>query len=77
MAATHVSEIEENPNLMTLAKRVELLEAQFDEFRQAVRSPASKDWRRTLGRFAGDEEMRAVFDEAFRLREEDRRQGAS
>ena len=58
---------------LTIEKRVAALEQQVAELKAAVadgRRP--KDWRRTIGMFAGDEVMKRIFDEALKLREKDR-----
>ena len=58
----------------TLKERVAALESQIAELKQASSSrPREKDWRRTIGMFAGDEVMQRIFDEAQRIREKDRR----
>ncbi len=59
----------------TLQQRVELLEKQMAELRAELRLAKGKrvkDWRRTIGAFTDDEGMKEVFQEALRLREEDR-----
>jgi hypothetical protein len=52
---------------------VAALESQMAE---VIGSPSGskrpKDWRRTLGRFTGDDVMRRIDDEALKYREEDR-----
>lgn len=58
----------------TLEQRVTALESQLAELKQAsLGSTRKKDWRRTIGMFAGDETMQRIFDEAQRIREQDRR----
>jgi hypothetical protein len=56
----------------TLAERVAALERQVAELRAtlASRTPA-KDWRRTIGMFAGDEVMKEITEEALKYREKD------
>jgi hypothetical protein len=61
---------------LTLEKRVKVLEsqvAQLQEELRSVRSTKTKDWRRTIGAFTDDEGMKALFEDAMRLRETDRR----
>jgi hypothetical protein len=58
---------------LSLEERVAVLEQQVADLRAVVangRRP--KDWRRTIGMFAGDEVMKRIFDEALKLREQDR-----
>ena len=38
---------------------------------------AGKDWRRTIGMFTDDEGMKAIFQEALKLREADRKKTRS
>ena len=54
-----------------LQTRVAELELQVAELRRQQPQP-EKDWRRTIGMFAGDEGMKAVFEEGQRIREADR-----
>ena len=57
----------------TLEDRVAALESQMAEVlgsQSGLKRP--KDWRRTLGRFTGDDVMRQIDDEALKYREEDR-----
>jgi len=59
---------------LTIEKRVAALEQQVAELKAAVadgRRP--KDWRRTIGMFAGDEVMKRIFDTALKFREQDRK----
>ena len=56
----------------SLEKRVESLEAQVAELR-ATRTGNSKDWRRSLARYAGDADLQSIFAEAMKLREADRK----
>jgi hypothetical protein len=53
--------------LTTLEKQVAELQAQV----QKLTRP--KDWRNIVGIFEGDEGMKAIFEEARKIREEDRR----
>ncbi len=57
----------------TLEKRVTRLEQQMAQL--LANSPATlpaKDWRRTIGMFAGDEIMKKIFEEGRKIREADR-----
>ena len=59
-----------------LEKRVAQLEVQVAKLQNelsASRQQSSKDWRRTIGIFTDDEGMKAIFDEARKLRKADRR----
>ena len=57
----------------TIEQRLSSLESQMRELLTRLGQPKrEKDWRRTVGMFAGDSGMQAIFDEAQRLREEDR-----
>jgi predicted nucleic acid-binding Zn-ribbon protein len=65
---------------LTLEKRVRALEsqvAQLHEELQGVRAARAKDWRRTIGAFTDDEEMKALLRDAMRLREADRKKARS
>ncbi|HEV3262397.1 MAG TPA: hypothetical protein VG013_36435 [Gemmataceae bacterium] len=58
---------------LTLEQRVAALEGQVADLRAALANGAGlKDWRRTMGMFAGDEVMKQIFDEALKFREADR-----
>ena len=57
----------------TLEQRVAALEQQLADVKATlVNGRKPKDWRRTIGMFAGDEVMKRIFDEALKLREKDR-----
>lgn len=57
----------------TLEKRVAALEKQLAELQAAVnRKLRPKDWRRTIGMFAGDEVMKQIDEEARKIRDADR-----
>lgn len=59
----------------TIEQRLSSLEAQMRDLMTRLGQPKrEKDWRRTIGAFAGNSGMQPVFDEAQRLREEDRQQ---
>ncbi|MBW3598776.1 MAG: hypothetical protein KY475_16060 [Planctomycetes bacterium] len=68
-----------------LEQRLEDLELRVDQLQIELRSAQlgaagvarDKDWRRTIGAITDDEGMKAIFQEAMRLREEDRRQARS
>jgi len=59
-----------------LADRVAQLEAQVTELRlevQSSRGQGGKDWHRAVERFADDEDVQSILQEAMKLREADRR----
>ena len=57
----------------TIEQRLSSLEAQMRDLMTRLGQPKrEKDWRRTVGVFAGNPGLQRVFDEAQRLREEDR-----
>ncbi len=55
----------------TLEERVAVLESKVEQLLRG--STRQKDWRRTLGMFAGDELMKEINAEGRRIREADRR----
>jgi hypothetical protein len=55
-----------------LKLRVERLESQVAELLAKQQEQPAPDWRKTLGMFSGDEDMRRITDEALRYREQDR-----
>lgn len=58
----------------TVEQRLSTLESQVHDLMSRLSLPKrEKDWRRTVGMFAADPEIQKIFDEAQRLREEDRR----
>jgi hypothetical protein len=58
-----------------LEQRVAELERQVQELRRAINDVRDgKDWRRTVGMFAGDEVMREIIEEGRKIREADREQ---
>lgn len=59
--------------MASLKERVELLESQLAELRETVQGGRAKDWRRAIEKYAGDEDLQAVFSEAMKLREADRK----
>jgi hypothetical protein len=57
----------------TLEERLAALEKQMGELQAAVDKIARpKDWRSTIGMFAGDEIMKRIDAEALKYREADR-----
>ncbi len=57
-----------------LEQRVESLEKQIAVLQQVVANGTKrKDWRSTVGMFAGDELMMQIDEEARKIREADRR----
>jgi hypothetical protein len=59
---------------LTLEERVTALEQQVAELRaQQANGAKKKPWLETAGIFTGDEGMMELFDDAMKLREEDRR----
>ncbi|MBI1916619.1 MAG: hypothetical protein HYS12_18080 [Planctomycetes bacterium] len=56
--------------LETLAERVAALEKAVATLRQLQPTfPPGKDWRRTIGMFAGDEVMKEIFEAGRLIRE--------
>lgn len=62
---------------LTLTQRVAALEQQVKSLINQVEGARAKDWRRTVGAFAGDEFMREVFAEGQKIREADRARSRS
>ena len=57
----------------TLQERVTALEREVAQLKAALANGAqTKDWRRTLGMFTGDEVMKRIDEEARKYREADR-----
>jgi hypothetical protein len=57
----------------TLEERIAVLEQQMAEVKKTLEDGVRpKDWRRTVGMFAGDEVMKRIFEEALKFREKDR-----
>ncbi len=53
--------------------RIAALEKQVAELQARVTElPRPKDWRSTIGMFAGDEVMKQIFEEGRKIREADR-----
>jgi hypothetical protein len=57
---------------LTLTQRVAALEEQLGSLLKRLEGERTKDWRRTIGAFAGDDFMREVFAEGRRIRQSDR-----
>ena len=58
---------------VSVEQRLQQLETQMNAVLLRLgKQPRTKNWRQTIGRFSDQPEMRAVFDDAERLREEDR-----
>ena len=60
----------------TIEARLAQLEADVSRLQAEVerlRAESGKDWRRAVERFAGDEDLRSLLDDAQRLRESDRK----
>jgi hypothetical protein len=57
-------------NSATLEERVAVLESKVEQLARGSRR--QKDWRRTLGMFAGDELMKEINAEGRKIREADR-----
>jgi hypothetical protein len=59
--------------LQSLGKRLAALEQEVGALKKAlVNGKRDKDWRRTVGMFAGDDVMKQIDQETLRLREADR-----
>jgi hypothetical protein len=68
--------MEDDMSNRELEARVQVLEVELDALRQEVRraQPApSKDWRAAVEKYAGDEDLQAVFAKALEQREADRK----
>lgn len=57
-----------------LKQRVELLESQVADLQSAMSLTVSKDWRRAVEKYTGDPDLLAVFAEAKKLREAERKE---
>ena len=58
----------------SIEQRVATLEPQIAAIKdQLADSNGSKDWRRTIGAFTGDDNMLGLLSDAMKLREADRR----
>ncbi|HYV34128.1 MAG TPA: hypothetical protein VE988_00405 [Gemmataceae bacterium] len=59
---------------LSLEKRLAAVEMQVANIlAQEKNGAAKKDWRRTIGMFTNDPQMRELFAEAQRIREADRK----
>jgi hypothetical protein len=56
---------------LSLEQRVAVLEQELAELKS--RTGRAKDWRRTIGMFTDNAEMKELFAEAMKLREADRK----
>ena len=63
----------------TLTQRVALLETQLAQLQNSLHAAdkSGKDWRRTIGMFTEDDEMKVIFQAALQLREADREKARS
>lgn len=60
----------------TIEQRVATLEqevARLSKLQQVPKRPPDKDWRSTLGMFAGDPIMKEIIEEGRKIRERDRK----
>ena len=62
---------------LTISQRVTALERQVKSLLDRLDGERTKDWRRTVGAFAGDEFMREVFAEGRKIRAAERAQASS
>jgi len=61
-------------SIETLEKRLHALEREVGRLKASLANgKKTKDWRRTIGMFAGDEIMKQIDKEALQIREADRR----
>ena len=58
---------------LSLEERVATLEREISELKSQKSNGRDKDWRRTIGVFTDNPEMKELFSEAMKLREADRR----
>ena len=58
---------------LSLEQRVAVLEQELSELKAQRGNGHVKDWRRTVGVFTDNPEMKELFAEAMKLREADRR----
>lgn len=58
---------------LTIEQRVAALEQELAELKLQRHQGREKDWRRTIGVFTDQPEMKELFAEAMKLREADRR----
>lgn len=62
---------------LTISQRVTALERQVKSLLDRLDGERTKDWRRTVGAFAGEEFMREVFAEGRKIRAAERAQARS
>jgi hypothetical protein len=61
-------------SIEALEKRLQTLEKEVGRLKASLANgKRTKDWRRTVGMFAGDDLMKQIDNEALKLREADRR----
>jgi hypothetical protein len=60
-------------SMPSLERRVAALEQELIELKSRGNNGRVKDWRRTVGIFTDNPEMKRLLDEAMKLRESDRR----
>jgi hypothetical protein len=58
---------------LTIEQRVTALEQELAELKAWRGYGRVKDWRRTIGQFTDNPEMKSLFAEAMKLRDADRR----
>ena len=58
---------------LSLEERVAVLERELSQLKSQPNGRRDKDWRRTVGMFTDNPEMKELFAEAMKLREADRR----
>lgn len=58
---------------LSLEERVTVLERELSELKRRQDNGREKDWRRTIGVFTDNPQMKELFAEAMKLREADRR----
>jgi hypothetical protein len=58
---------------LSLEQRVAVLEQELSELKSRQANGRMKDWRRTIGMFTDNPEMKELFAEAMKLRDADRR----
>lgn len=58
---------------LSLEERVSVLEQEISELKSRQGNARDKDWRRTIGVFTDNPQMKELFAEAMKLREADRR----
>ena len=59
---------------LTVEERLSALERIVDEIVAGAQRPRRKDWRTTIGMFAGDPLIREIQEEGRKIREADRAQ---